>query len=149
MLKCSVFILISSGQFRKNTKLNAFIHYCINFSNSWIFHILLHKLYSLGENRYIFIVCSKFNHRKVRMLLSQSCPTLCDPMNCSSSASSGHEILPARILEWGAVSLSRRVFWPSYWTQVSHNSWTGGQIPQHWATGASWLHCKVHPNLFN
>ena len=30
----------------------------------------------------------------------QSCPTLCDPMDCSPLGSSAHGILQARILEW-------------------------------------------------
>ena len=30
----------------------------------------------------------------------QSCPTLCDAMNCSPPSSSVHGILQARILEW-------------------------------------------------
>jgi len=30
----------------------------------------------------------------------QSCPTLCDPMDCSPPGFSVHEILQARILEW-------------------------------------------------
>ena len=34
----------------------------------------------------------------------QSCPTLCDPMDCSPPGSSLHWILQARILEWVAVS---------------------------------------------
>ena len=33
----------------------------------------------------------------------QSCPTLCDPMDCSSPGSSVHRSLQARILEWVAV----------------------------------------------
>ena len=33
----------------------------------------------------------------------QSCPTLCDPMNCSLPVSYAHEILQARILEWVAI----------------------------------------------
>ena len=37
----------------------------------------------------------------------QSCPTLCDPMDCSLPGSSVHEILQARILEWIAISFSR------------------------------------------
>ena len=37
----------------------------------------------------------------------QSCPTLCDPMDCSPSGSSVHEILQVRILEWVAISSSR------------------------------------------
>ena len=32
--------------------------------------------------------------------LLQSCPTLCDPMDCSPPDSSVHGILQARILEW-------------------------------------------------
>ena len=32
--------------------------------------------------------------------LPQSCPTLCDPMDCSPPGSSVHGILQARILEW-------------------------------------------------
>ena len=33
------------------------------------------------------------------MLVAQSCPTLCDPMDCSPPGSSVHEIFQARILE--------------------------------------------------
>ena len=35
---------------------------------------------------------------------SQSCLTLCDPMDCSPSGSSVHGIFQARILEWVATS---------------------------------------------
>ena len=37
----------------------------------------------------------------------QSCPTLCDPMDCSPPGSSVHGISLARILEWVAISYSR------------------------------------------
>ena len=33
-------------------------------------------------------------------LVTQSCPTLCDPMDCSLPGCSVHGILQARILEW-------------------------------------------------
>ena len=36
--------------------------------------------------------------RKILMLVTQSCPTLCNPMDCSPSGSSVHGILQARIL---------------------------------------------------
>ena len=49
----------------------------------------------------------------------QSCPTLCDPMDCSLPGSSLHGIFQARILEWVAISLSRRSSQPRDWTQVS------------------------------
>ena len=39
--------------------------------------------------------------------LLQSCPTFCDPMDCSPPGSSVHGILKARILEWVAISFSR------------------------------------------
>ena len=38
--------------------------------------------------------------------LLQSCPTLCDPMDCSLSGSSIHGIFQARVLEWGAIAFS-------------------------------------------
>ena len=41
------------------------------------------------------------------MLVRQSCLILCDPMECSLSGSSVHEILQARILEWVAIPFSR------------------------------------------
>ena len=39
---------------------------------------------------------------------AQSCPTLCDLMDCSLPGSSIHGIFQARILEWVAISFSRR-----------------------------------------
>ena len=36
----------------------------------------------------------------------QSCPTLCDPMDCSPPSSSVHGIFQARVLEWGAIAFS-------------------------------------------
>ena len=37
---------------------------------------------------------------KVKMLVAQSCPTLCNPMDCSPPGSSVHGILQARIMKW-------------------------------------------------
>ena len=39
--------------------------------------------------------------------LLQSCPTLCNPMDCSLPASPVHGISQARILEWVAIFASR------------------------------------------
>ena len=39
--------------------------------------------------------------------VAQSCPTLCDPVDCSPPGSSIHRILQARILEWVAVPSSK------------------------------------------
>ena len=38
---------------------------------------------------------------------AQSCPTLCDSMDCSPPGSLVHGMLQARILEWVAISCSR------------------------------------------
>ena len=39
--------------------------------------------------------------------VAQSCPTLCDPVDCSLPGSSVHGILQARVLEWLTISFSR------------------------------------------
>ena len=54
----------------------------------------------------------------------QSCPTLCDPMDCSPPGSSVHGIFRARVLEWAA-------------TVFSFFAYTFGQI------GESILTCRV------
>ena len=51
--------------------------------------------------------------------VAQSCPTLCDPMDCSPTGSSIHGIFQARVLEWVAISFSRGSSWPRDWTRVS------------------------------
>ena len=38
--------------------------------------------------------------------VAQSCPTLCNPVDCSLPGSSLHGILQAKILEWVAISFS-------------------------------------------
>ena len=40
-------------------------------------------------------------------IVTQSCLTLCDPMDCSLPGSSVHGIFQARVLEWVAISFSR------------------------------------------
>ena len=43
----------------------------------------------------------------VKVLVTQSCLTLCNPTDYSLPGSSAHGILQARILEWGAILFSR------------------------------------------
>ena len=57
---------------------------------------------------------------KSKVLVGQSCPMLCDTMDCSPPSSSVHGISKARMLEWAAISFSRGSSWPSDRTQVSH-----------------------------
>ena len=55
----------------------------------------------------------------IKMLVTQWCPTLCDPMDYSLPGSSVHGILQARILEWVAISFSRGSSWSRAWTPIS------------------------------
>ena len=70
--------------------------------HAWFYntqHLLLcFALYTDGWPQYIMCVCG---------LVAQSCPTLCDPLDCSLPGSSVHGILQARILEWVTISFSR------------------------------------------
>ena len=74
----------------------------------------------------------------------QSCPTLCDPMDCSSPGSSVHEISQASILEWVVISFSRGIS-P---TQGSHSSllcflhWQADSL--HCATWESHIHIYTY-----
>ena len=67
--------------------------------------------------------------------VTQLCPTLCDPVDCSPSGSSIHGILQARILEWVAISFSNGSSRPRDQTQVSRiagrcfNLWATSIIP--------------------
>ena len=42
----------------------------------------------------------------IKSEVAQSCPTLCNPMDCSLLGSSVHGIFQARVLEWGAIAFS-------------------------------------------
>ena len=62
----------------------------------------------------------------------QSCPTLCDPMDCNPPGSSVHGILQARKLEWVSMPSFMGSFWPRDWTRVSYVSCIGRQILYQW-----------------
>ena len=51
--------------------------------------------------------------KKVKVV-TPSCLTLCDPMDCSPPSSSVHGILQARILEWVAIAFFRRSSQPGF-----------------------------------
>ena len=48
--------------------------------------------------------------RYMYIYVTQSCPTLCDSMDCSLPGSSVHGISHARILDWGAIPFSKGIF---------------------------------------
>ena len=56
--------------------------------------------------------------QKMKVLVTQSCPTLYDSMDCRQPGSSVHGILQARIWEWVAMSFSRVSSQPRNRSQV-------------------------------
>ena len=53
-----------------------------------------------GVGCHFLLQCMKVKNENE---VAQSCPTLCDPMDCSLPGSSIHGIFQARVLEWGAI----------------------------------------------
>ena len=70
--------------------------------------------------------------------VSQSCPTLCNPMDCSPPGSSVHGISKARMLEWVAMPSSRGSSQPRGRTHISH---IGRWVLYPWAT----MKCSWYP----
>ena len=68
----------------------------MNAHEIWVFFIII---IIMANTHVCFVyVCVK---------VTQLCPTLCDPTDCSPPGSSVHGILQARILEWVATPFSR------------------------------------------
>ena len=56
-----------------------------------------------GVGCHFLLQCMKV---KSESEVAQSCPTLCNPMDCSLPGSSVHGIFQARALEWGAIDMT-------------------------------------------
>ena len=81
---------------------------------------------------------------KTESEVAQSCPTLCNPMDCSPLGSSVPEIFQARVLEWVAIPFSRGSSRPRDQTWVFC---TAGRFFTVWATGeAILMHTTSHFN---
>ena len=87
---------------------------------------------------------SVFYERQSEREVAQSCPILCDPMDCSLPGSSIHGILWARIREWVAISISRRSSQPRDWTRVSRFASTHFTVwvTREWKTKAKPTHMQ-------
>ena len=100
-------------------------------SSSWLFSFYR----DLQKSEYVFICCIVYKVLLLLLLLSRFTRVrLCDPMDCSPSGSSVHGLPQARILEWVAISFSRRSSWPRGQIQVSYASCVGRQV----------LYCQRH-----
>ena len=60
--------------------------------------------------------------KKAAVLITQSCPTLCDPMDYSLPGSSVHGILQERIMEWVVMPSAMGSSQPRDQTQASHTA---------------------------
>ena len=67
--------------------------------------------------------------------VAQSCPTLCDPTDCSRPGSSVHGVFQARMLKWVAISSCRGYSSPRDWKCVSCVSCTDRWILYNFETG--------------
>ena len=94
---------------------------------SWINDsLLIFRLPSPCCRHYMYV-----NVWKVKVLVAQSCLTLCNPIDSSSSSVLG--ILQARILAWVAISSFRESSWHGDWTQICT---IAGRFFTIWATRA-------------
>ena len=66
---------------------------------------------STGVGCHFLLQCMK---GKSESEVTQSCPILSDPMDCSPPGSSIHGIFQARVLEWGAIAFSASLPRSSY-----------------------------------
>ena len=78
---------------------------------------------------------------------AQSRPTLCNPTNYSLPGSSVHEIFPARILEWVAISSSRIAIWwciKSWLIYLLQTDHLFLEVPWlcHLQVGVEWEYCQ-------
>ena len=74
-----------------------------------------------GVGCHFLLQCMK---EKIEREVTQSCPTLSDPMDCSLPGSSAYGIFQARVLEWGANAFSERGRKSSLQKSDSENKFT-------------------------
>ena len=88
-----------------------------SFNLSPLTHLASMHLFSISA--YLFLLCkkihltmfSRFHVRcAVRCLVAQSCPTLCDPLDCSLAGSSVHGESPGRNTGLGCHALLQEIF---------------------------------------
>ena len=84
-------------------------------------HLLLCRSLLLGPSIFpLFLILLFFKLYENESEVTQSCPILCDTMDCSLPGFSVHGIFQARVLVWVAISFSRVSSQPRDQTRVSH-----------------------------
>ena len=87
------------------------------------------------------LLWSHLGHECVLAESLQSCPTLCNPIDCSLPGSSVHGTLQARILEWVAMPSSRGSSWP----RERMSPWLAGGL---FITSTTWKTHLVHRCIY-
>ena len=99
------------------------LQYCANFccTTKWFSYTYIFLIFFsiIVYYRILNIVPHSTCFNMLVSLVAQSCPTLCNPMDCSPPGPSVHGILQARILERVAIPSSKGSSLPRDQTQVS------------------------------
>ena len=121
-----------SVSFYNKTSQKSCLYHCLHFALLllnppwWSFHSYLSTqtaLVKISNDPHIF---NTHTHTHTHTEVVQSCPTLCDPMDCSPPGSLVHGIFQAWILEWVAVSFSQ-------WQILSlYKRWPLTNAPHSW-----------------
>ena len=107
--------------------------YVLSGCVTWTAHQIVNTT-RLGTFSVLFKAAASMPGTVLRIMcvsVAQSCPTLCDPVDCSLPGFSIHGILQARILEWVTISFSRGSSRPRDQTWVSCIAGRGFNL---WAT---------------
>ena len=108
--------------------------HCPRFKRNTLSYWKYYTLHILPQNTNLESIDWVFNGISFEVKCSevtQSCPTLCNPMDCNVQDSSVHGIFQARVLEWVAISFSRGSSRPRDRTWVSR---IAGRCFTIWAT---------------
>ena len=97
----------------------------------YLLFLLKHFMFLMPKLISFYLAHPFTNHSVWKcVLVVQSCPTLCNPMDYSLLGSSVHGIVQARILEWVAILFSRDLPNPEAKFR-SPVLWADSQIPYH------------------
>ena len=106
-----------------------------------VLHSICQKIWKTQQwpqdwKRSVFIpIPNKNNAKNVQGMCAQSCPTLCDLMDCSQPGSSVHGFFQARILEWVVISFYRESCQSRDESMSLASPALAGRLFTHWAIG--------------